>query len=269
MHGRGWAEARHDPGWAGNPRWAVSMSAAEGSVPHESHSGGKKPSFLAMSPPLAAGVAAVFLCGSLTIHAGVGSRRRRFVLLKPLTTLFILAVALLSLANPCGSKEYTASIAVALSFSLVGDALLLFHGRRWFALGLASFLGAHIAYAIVFARLGRVSGWDALAAGLLAAVGLAFYYTIRSALGVLRVPVVAYMAAISFMVSRAASTAGSPRSSATRAALIIAGASLLYFADMMVAVKRFRKPLPYPHLDLAPYYLGQLLLALSASFPAL
>jgi hypothetical protein len=43
----------------------------------------------------------------------------------------------------------------------------------------------------------------------------------------------------------------------------------LYFADMMVAVKRFRKPLPYLHLDLAPYYLVQLLLALSASFPAL
>jgi uncharacterized membrane protein YhhN len=211
-------------------------------------------------------VAALLLTGPLAIYAGTRDMRRLFTILKPLATLLILGVALLSLVDPGCNPTYTLGVTVALSLSLVGDiALLREDKQKWFMLGLASFLLAHTAYTVVFALLGQASAWDALTLVLLLALGIAFYSLIRAQLGRMRLPVIGYMVVISVMVSRAGATVGSPRSTPLQATLIITGASLFYISDMLVAANRFWRPWKYRRLGLAPYYIGQLLLALSAS----
>jgi uncharacterized membrane protein YhhN len=200
------------------------------------------------------------------IRAGI-RERREFCILKPLSTLLIIAVALLSLLAPARNVTYTVGVSVGLLLSLGGDIALLFEeNRKAFALGLGLFLLAHIAYAGVFTLLGRVSAWDALSAALLLAAGGGFYILIRPNLGKLRVPVIVYVVVISVMVSRAAATLLSPRFSTVQACLILAGALLFYVSDAILAANRFWRPWRYRRIGLAPYYAGQFLIALAASY---
>lgn len=194
-------------------------------------------------------------------------RRRQVYFLKPLSTLLVIAVVLLSLLDPERNLMYTIGVSVGLFLSLGGDtALMLERSRRAFPLGLGFFLFAHVAYSVVFALLGRVSVWDLLTAAALLVTGVGFYALIRDSLGKMRVPVIAYMLVLSVMVSRAATTLVSPQLGNEQASMIVVGAVLFYISDAILAANRFWRPWRCSRANLVPYYIGQFLIALAASY---
>jgi uncharacterized membrane protein YhhN len=139
----------------------------------------------------------------------------------------------------------------ALSFSLVGDVLLMLPADA-FAPGLGAFLIAHLAYIVAFtAPLPARIGW------LL--VVLAASYPITARLlravptGPLRPAVAIYMAAIALMVGSAIASGD---------AVATMGAALFLASDTMLGWDRFvqRQPWARPAV-MVTYHLGQLALA--------
>lgn len=203
---------------------------------------------------------------ALLIWAEMRGKQRLVYVFKPLSTLIVIAMALLSLVEPRQNPTYFVGVLVGLLLSLGGDVALMFRGNRAFLVGLVLFLLAHVAYTLTFSLLGCLSAWDALTALILLALAVAFYRLIRPGLGSMRLPVIVYMAVISLMVNRAAATLASPVFSTCQALMIAIGAVLFYASDVILAANRFWKPWPYHRFSLALYYGGQMLIALAASF---
>ena len=201
------------------------------------------------------------------IRAGVLERQRQVYIFKPISTLLLIAVVSLSFLQPVRNLTYAIGVIIGLVLSLGGDIALMFEdNRNAFTLGLGLFLLGHVAYTLVFTLLGRVSIWDGVSIAVLLAAGVGFYTLIRSNLGKMRVSVIAYMLVISVMVSRAAATLVSPDFSSEQAFMIVVGALLFYLSDAILAANWFWKPWRYRHVSLAPYYIGQFLIALAASY---
>jgi uncharacterized membrane protein YhhN len=201
------------------------------------------------------------------IRAEFLEKRRQIYVIKPLSTLLVIAVAAVSFLEPTRNLTYTIGVLVGLLFSLGGDIALMFQeNRRAFTLGLALFLVAHIVYVVTFTLLGRFSGWDILSTVVLLIAALGFYGLIQPNLGVMKGPVIGYILIISVMVSRALSVLVSPVFSGGQALMIAVGAVLFYFSDAILAASRFWRPWRYHRVSLAFYYSGQLLIALAASY---
>jgi uncharacterized membrane protein YhhN len=200
------------------------------------------------------------------IRAGFLKNQRQIYIFKPVSTLLVIAVALLSLLEPGQNLTYTIGVLTGLFLSFGGDVALMFQeNRKAFMLGLIFFLSAHLAYTGIFLLLGRFSAWDFLPIALLTAAGIGIYILIRPKLGKMRMPVIAYIVVISAMVSRAASTLNSPFFKNSQALMILAGAVLFYISDVILAANRFWKSWKYNRISLAFYYSGQLLIALAPS----
>ncbi len=92
-------------------------------------------------------------------------------------------------------------LAIALAFCTLGDAFLAGDPKRWLPLGLAAFLIGHGIYVPLLGAHGASPDtvfWIS-ALGVLAAAGL-MLRALRASLGPLRLPVIAYVAAIVCMV---------------------------------------------------------------------
>lgn len=199
------------------------------------------------------------------VRAEIRGLRHQIYILKPIATLLVICIALLSFTRPIPNPAYLTGILIGLLFSLGGDLALMFpQNRKAFMIGLALFLLAHVAYTVVFVLVGSLSAWDLLSAVVLLAVGAAFCRLIQPNLGAMRMPVLVYMVIISLMVNRAVSTLASPQVGLSQALLIVFGAILFYISDLILAAGRFWKPWKYHRISLAFYYSGQLLIALSA-----
>jgi uncharacterized membrane protein YhhN len=137
----------------------------------------------------------------------------------------------------------------------VGDTALVRKGRgAAFTIGLAAFLAAHVAYAASFVAGGVDVGVGAVALVPIGAIGVvvgrALLPRVSSSL---RVPVAAYVAAISVMLALAVAH-GAPRA--------IVAAALFYVSDLFVARERFVAPSPWNgRAGLPLYYAAQLLFA--------
>ena len=140
------------------------------------------------------------------IRAEILKERRQIYILKPISTLMVIAIAWLSFLESAHNQLYTIGILVGLLLSLGGDVALMFpDNRKAFTAGLGLFLLAHVAYSVVFLMLGRFSGVDVLSVALLLIAGVGFYTLIKPNLGTMRVPVIVYILVISVMVNRAVS----------------------------------------------------------------
>ena len=202
----------------------------------------------------------------LLIRAELRGKRRQVYILKPLATLIVIAVSAASFWAPSRNLIYSVGVLIGLLFSLGGDVALMFQEhRRWFMTGLVSFLIGHIAYTAAFGLLGKSSNLDYVVAAALLLAAIGIYALLRPGLGKMKAPVIAYMLVISIMVSRAATAAASPVFRPRQALMIIAGALLFYFSDVILAANRFWKPFKYHRLSLALYYAGQFLIAAAAS----
>jgi uncharacterized membrane protein YhhN len=208
------------------------------------------------------GTAALLL--ALTAVVAVGdwlvvsaSNRRLEYVLKPLTTIGLIAVAVV--LEPSSSAARVLFV-IALVLSLAGDVLLMLPDRaRFFPLGLGAFLLAHLAYIPGLLLLGASAA--GLLAGFVVAVvaGAIVGRMIVPAVGrtdpSLSIPVTVYMTVILAMLVVATGTL-SP--------FAIAGAALFCISDAVIAFREFGTARPRDGVVvMVTYHLAQALLVLS------
>jgi uncharacterized membrane protein YhhN len=146
-------------------------------------------------------------------------------------------------------------LGLALALSTLGDILLDLDPERLFVFGLGSFLVAHLVYIFLFVRNRRrtiILGTPRL---LLAVLVLMYSIGISAwllpSLGGLIVPVAIYMCAITAMVVSAILARFSNP-------WIVVGAILFLISDSLLAVNKFKTPVPYrDFLVWTTYYVGQ------------
>ncbi len=149
---------------------------------------------------------------------------------------------------------------VGLVLSLFGDLFLALDGRTPFVAGLASFLAAHLAYVAAFAVRGLGDAIYLPLLGVAAAAVAIGAWLLPTVPTELKVPVLAYIAAISVMVAFALSTHAHIADWR-----IPVGAVAFYLSDITVARDRFAAPsFANRIIGLPLYYGGQLLLAWAA-----
>ena len=177
-------------------------------------------------------------------------RRRTELWSKPLALTALIAVAL---ALEPADQLVRAWFVIALVCSLAGDAFLLY-GERYFVLGLASFLLAHLAYTFGFVAFDEWS-WAGFAVGaimmavLAVAVGMRIVGAARRKERVLGPAVTGYLVAISVMFCAAM---------ATGSTWAIIGATLFVASDSVLGWRQFVAEARWmPVVIMVTYHLGQ------------
>lgn len=203
---------------------------------------------------------------TLLVWAEFRGDRRQVYLWKPLSTLLVIAVALLSLTQPGARPAFAWWVVLGLVLSLGGDVALMFKSERAFLVGLVLFLLAHVVYAVAFTLFNGFHAQDLITASILAAISIPLYLYLRPGLGSMQGPVIFYIVVITAMVNRALSTFFGEAFTPAQAWLLSLGAILFWASDLVLAVNRFRHPFPANRLSLYLYYGGQLLIALSPHY---
>jgi uncharacterized membrane protein YhhN len=185
-------------------------------------------------------VVAIVHVGSFLVAPGYGPYTKPARL--PLLLLYYLASA--------GSGNRSPMLVAALSLSFLGDVLLMQGDRElFFMLGLASFLGAHVCYILVYNTFcgeeteRMLRGLQRLRYSfpvLLAGFGL-LGILMPHAAG-MRIPVAAYALILMAMVLAALYRFG--RTSGRSFGLVFGGAILFMMSDSLLAVNKFIEPLP-------------------------
>lgn len=156
-------------------------------------------------------------------------------------------------------------IVAGLVFSLLGDVLLM-ASPRLFVGGLLAFLVAHLCYLRAFTCDTRLLAQPAAFAGLLF-VGAGILAVLWPGLDAsLRIPVLAYMLVLVAMAAQAIARARLHPGLSTRYAAI--GALLFVASDSLLAIDRFRAPIPLAALwVLGTYWAAQWGIAQSVRDP--
>jgi uncharacterized membrane protein YhhN len=184
----------------------------------------------------------------------VGDRTLEVISKTTASAAFVmLGLARWSPGNPVG-----AWLIAGLVLCAVGDLCLL--SDRSFDLGLISFLLGHLAYVAGFHAALPIADWPLVILAPLALAGVGALAWLWPNLGRRRIPVVAYIVAITAMVWGGMSVSWAGALGWTAAT----GAILFYLSDLAVARHRFVRPsFVNRALGLPLYYVGQLLLALT------
>jgi len=188
------------------------------------------------------------------IAVAIGNRFMEYIL-KPLTMVALVCVAV-SIDPSSDNARWL--LVIGLVLSMAGDIFLMLPADL-FVPGLASFLLAHIFYVVALAALGVSLG--GVVTGLVIA-GIAALVVGRRIVGgaaaadpALRVPVIAYMAAISAMVTFAFGTG---------VFFAIVGALLFFVSDAVLGWTRFVSEFARSRqLVMVTYHLGQMGLVLA------
>lgn len=211
------------------------------------------------APPLALSLL-IAASAALAIAAEHRGQRRAVYVLKPLTTILVLALAATSARPVAGG--YQALVCAGLVFSLAGDVFLMLPRDRFVA-GLASFLIAHLFYIAAFAPRPATFAAPLVLLALLA-YGIVLLRALWPRLGALRVPVAVYAAALLVMAWQAA--ARWAVLDTTAALLAAVGACLFVISDSVLAWERFARRHDYGQVVvLSTYFAAQWLIALSVS----
>jgi uncharacterized membrane protein YhhN len=201
----------------------------------------------------------ILLSAIVEIWAKAQKRNRLVYVFKPLTTLLILGLALVSSTPP--TPFYRWAVVLGLLLSTAGDIFLMLPGDR-FLPGLGSFLLAHLAYIAAF-TVGRDAFPRLLPLLPWALYGLLIFSLLRSHFGRMLLPATVYLVIILVMAWSALSAWAAQPSPGTLLAL--AGAVLFVVSDSALAWRRFRHKFRGADLVvMATYYAAQWLIALSA-----
>lgn len=160
------------------------------------------------------------------------------------------------------ATPYGRALLAALALSWLGDLLLLSHEERPFLAGLGAFFGAHVAFTVAFLVWGVDARTAALALIPVGAFALAVARWLLPHVDAgMRVPVIAYMAALSAMVALAAGAAR------VGGGLLVVGAAVAFLlSDLSVARDRFVAPSILNQVwGLPLYYAAQLAFASTAA----
>ena len=189
-------------------------------------------------------------------YAGVAVRVYVF---KPLTTILIIAVALLSAMGAW--TPYAVLVLLAFGFALAGDVFLMLPKDRFLS-GLVSFLVAHIFLAMAFLVKGVGFDWWLMVLAFL--TGFTMFGALRPYLGRMRVPAFFYVGVISAMAWLG--WEGWLHLGGTGPALAAFGTVLFLVSDSTLAWNRFRGRFRSAELIiLSTYYMSLFLIALSVS----
>ena len=185
-----------------------------------------------------------------------GSRPARAVFKTSASLAFVATAWLLGAAG----SEYGQFILAALALGLVGDVLLLSDRSQAFLLGLFAFLCSHAVFGAAFVSAGVAPVATTVAAVVALPVGLLIALWLWPHLGpAFRVAVVAYIVVILAMCSLAAGNAA-----LHGAWWVLVGAVVFALSDIAVARDKFVAPALVNRLwGLPAYYGAQLLLAWS------
>lgn len=215
-------------------------------------------------------VLAVMAVVLIMLHrAEFSGDQKGIYMFKPVSSALMTAVLLMSfLREGCFRAEYTLALLAGMVISFGGDMALMFMNtsKKAFRIGLVLFLLGHIAYIVVFTLFSGFQKPDWISGLVLAAAAVCIYRYLLPNLGDMKIPVLLYVVIISLMVNRALSVFSGTYFNRTQAILITAGALLFYVSDVILALHRFRHQWRYGRINLAFYYTGQVLTALSASF---
>jgi uncharacterized membrane protein YhhN len=200
----------------------------------------------------------------LYIRAIIEGIKLQIYVFKPLTTIIILCICLISLIYHPASSIYTIAITAGLFFSLLGDITLMLPFAKSLLLGMVFFLLAHLIYGTTFLYFSGFNPLDSISGLILIAPALVLYLYLLPDLKNLKLPVALYIVTISFMLWRAISTGFGNTFSCSQALFITVGAISFYLADTIEAYYRFKnQSLWIRPIYLSLYYLGQFLIALS------
>jgi uncharacterized membrane protein YhhN len=171
------------------------------------------------------------------------------VLLKVLSVTTLAAIAFRAQA------QSGLILGMALAFSSLGDALLDLDPGRFFIGGLLAFLVAHLIYIALFVR-NRIrplkpKGWQLALVAAVLIYSILLSQWLAPNLGALMVPVMLYVCVITLMAMSAILAGFSTP-------WICSGVILFLISDSILAVNKFKSPLPMGgYLIWATYYLAQ------------
>lgn len=182
---------------------------------------------------------------------------------KPLATALVIATAALRVPRTDPRRN---GLLAGLALSWLGDVALLW--PQGFLAGLVAFLLAHLAYLWTFTRRAGFAAWPPAFVGYFAVAGAIAAFVWPGVPGPMRLPVLLYVACLASMAAQAAvqwrvlRAAGD--AAAAGAALAAAGGALFVASDALLAINRFRMPLPAASLwVLGTYWAAQWLIAAS------
>jgi uncharacterized membrane protein YhhN len=185
---------------------------------------------------------------------------------KPGVTLALLAW----LWSAGGWQGHLLWFVIGLAFSLAGDVLLVLP-REQFIAGLAAFLLAQIAYIIGLNQTPPPINLASIAVALLVGfTALRLYRAIADGLAAsgrhtLKMPVLAYVVAISLMLISALLTLVRSEWDPMAAWLVSSGALLFFISDALLGWNKFVRLLRYGNIQvIIAYHLGQALIVLGA-----
>jgi uncharacterized membrane protein YhhN len=160
-----------------------------------------------------------------------------------------LCLAVLSLMGIPGIWGYL--LCAGFVLSAMGDISLSFPSEKNFIGGLVSFLLAHVLYIVTFAQ---GSPWSTELWWLLALIGVfgvAMVTILTPTLGEMKIPVYVYISVILTMDVMAVMHG-------SESWVLIAGALTFTVSDTILALNKFRKPIPAAqYLIMTTYYAGQ------------
>ncbi len=200
--------------------------------------------------PLALGILIVF-------SRGIG--RGLQVVLKVSVTLSLAGLVAIAVALDRHPLLAT-GVLIGLAFCAGGDyALAIRRTPRRFVVGLALFLAGYLVYG-VFLLHHAAPGPSVVGVALVAGAVIPLQYrTLHRLPRELRLPVLAYMLVISFLIVSGAAVALQPEVSPVRRVLAVMGTASIYASDTLIGRHEFGRPLRSAgRWIMSTYYLGQL-----------
>ena len=132
---------------------------------------------------------------------------------------------------------------LALVFAWLGDILLMQSTRIFFLLGMLAFALTHIFLSITYYRIHKLKLAKCqeafLATIVVSFICVAVYQFVKSELGSLKIPVIAYMVVISVMAILSANLLGSGLRKTSAINYFIPGAALFIFSDAVLISQMF------------------------------
>jgi len=149
-------------------------------------------------------------------------------------------------------------MALGFIFSAMGDVALDVDRQKYFILGLAFFLIAHVLYAGTFIKLSLRKNYLSFKILFVLFFAMSMTYLLWPNLGAMKIPVIVYLIVICGMtVSSSFYTA--------KGNLAFVGALIFMSSDAMIAISKFLTPFPFSSLAIiVTYYLGNFLIGYSA-----
>jgi uncharacterized membrane protein YhhN len=201
---------------------------------------------------------------SAILHIKAKKHTTNFYIFKPLTMLFIIAIAFYqsAITNTTTSPYYKYLIIIGLIFSLAGDIFLMLPSDRFIA-GLLSFLVAHIFYIIAFTQSG-FSLFSFIYIIPFFIYGAILFSLLLPFLKEMKIPVAVYAGVLLIMGWQAFSRWMGFAPSGSLVAFI--GSLFFMASDSILAIDRFKGSISNAQVYfMTTYFLAQWLIALSIS----